>query len=359
MKKLFLGLAMIVGLAAILTNGTEAADTSNNARSTFMQEQLNLTHVWDKTFPQSDKVTHSKITFHNRYGITLAADMYVPKNVKGKLPAIAVSGPFGAVKEQSSGLYAQAMAERGFVTIAFDPSFTGESGGSPRYVASPDINTEDFQAAVDFLSVQDNVDAEKIGIIGICGWGGMALNAAAVDTRIKATVASTMYDMSRVTANGYFDAEDSEGARYEKRKALNAQRIEDYRNGTYARAGGIPDPLPDDAPDFVKDYHAYYKTNRGYHKRSLNSNDGWNITSSLPFLNMPLLQYSNEIRSAVLIVHGEKAHSCYFGKDAFEKLTGDNKELLLIPNARHTDLYDQLDVIPFDNLTAFFTKYLR
>ena len=321
-------------------------------------EQLNLTQEWDKTFSKSEKVDHCKVTFHNRYGITLAADMYVPKNAAGKLPAIAVSGPFGAVKEQSSGLYAQAMAERGFLTIAFDPSFTGESGGSPRYVASPDINTEDFSAAVDFLSVQDNVDPEKIGIIGICGWGGMALNAAANDTRIKATVASTMYDMTRVNAKGYFDAEDSEEARYEKRKALNAQRTEDYKSGTYARAGGVVDPLPEDAPFFVKDYYDYYKTSRGYHARSLNSNQGWNVTSALPFLNMPLLQYSHEMRSAVLLIHGEKAHSCYFSRDAFEKLTGDNKELLIIPGAVHTDLYDRLDVIPFDKMEAFFRQYM-
>lgn len=321
-------------------------------------EQLNLTQEWDKVFPQSNKVDHCKVTFHNRYGITLAADMYVPKNAAGKLPAIAVSGPFGAVKEQSSGLYAQAMAERGFLTITFDPSFTGESGGSPRYVASPDINTEDFSAAVDFLSVQDNVDPEKIGIIGICGWGGMALNAAANDTRIKATVASTMYDMTRVNAKGYFDAEDSEEARYEKRKALNAQRTEDYKSGTYARAGGVVDPLPEDAPFFVKDYYDYYKTSRGYHARSLNSNQGWNVTSSLSFMNMPILQYSHEIRSAVLLIHGEKAHSCYFSRDAFEKLTGDNKELLIIPGAVHTDLYDRLDVIPFDKMEAFFRQYM-
>jgi fermentation-respiration switch protein FrsA (DUF1100 family) len=321
-----------------------------------MEEKLNLTEEWDKTFPKSDKVNHRKITFHNRYGITLAADLYEPKNKTGKLPAIAVSGPFGAVKEQSSGLYAQTMAERGFLTIAFDPSFTGESGGTPRYVASPDINTEDFQAAVDFLSVQDNVDPEKIGIIGICGWGGMALNAAAIDTRIKATVTSTMYDMTRVNANGYFDAEDSEEARYEKRKALNAQRTIDYENGTYQRAGGVVDPLPDDAPFFVKDYYDYYKTDRAYHKRSLNSNDGWNTTSALSFLNMPILQYSNEIRSAVLMIHGEKAHSCYFSKDAFQKLTGDNKELMIIPNAVHTDLYDQTDIIPFDKIEQFFKE---
>lgn len=324
-----------------------------------MKENLILTEEWDKTFPKSDKVNHSKVTFYNRYGITLAADMYEPKNAEGKLPAIAVSGPFGAVKEQAAGLYAKTMAERGFLTIAFDPSFTGESGGNPRYVASPDINTEDFQAAVDFLSVQDNVDPEKIGIIGICGWGGMALNAAAIDTRIKATVASTMYDMTRVNAKGYFDAEDSEEARYEKRRTLNAQRTEDYKNGTYALAGGVADEVPEDAPFFVKDYHDYYKTKRGYHARSLNSNGGWNITSSLSFLNMPILQYADEIRSAVLLIHGEKAHSCYFSRDAYSMLKGDNKELMIIPGAVHTDLYDKTDVIPFDKMTEFFNKYLE
>lgn len=322
-------------------------------------EQLNLTTDWDKVFPKSDKVDHSKVTFHNRYGITLAADLYIPKGATGRLPAIAVCGPFGAVKEQSSGLYAQTMAESGFLTLAFDPSFTGESGGQPRYVASPDINTEDFCAAVDFLSVQDNVDPERIGIIGICGWGGMAINAAAMDTRIKATVASTMYDMTRVNANGYFDSENTAEARYEKKKAMNAQRTEDYRNGSYALAGGVVDPLPEDAPQFVKDYYAYYKTPRGYHPRSLNSNGGWNITSSLSFMNMPLLQYSQEIRSAVLLVHGEKAHSCYFSRDAFQKLTGDNKELLIIPGASHVDLYDRMDVIPFEKLKRFFEEYLR
>ena len=322
-------------------------------------EQLNLTTDWDKVFPRSDKVGHSKVTFHNRYGITLAADLYIPKGATGRLPAIAVCGPFGAVKEQSSGLYAQTMAEFGFLTLAFDPSFTGESGGQPRYVASPDINTEDFCAAVDFLSVQDNVDPERIGIIGICGWGGMAINAAAMDTRIKATVASTMYDMTRVSANGYFDSENTAEARYEKKKAMNAQRTEDYRSGSYALAGGVVDPLPEDAPQFVKDYYAYYKTPRGYHPRSLNSNGGWNITSSLSFMNMPLLQYSQEIRSAVLLVHGEKAHSCYFSRDAFQKLTGDNKELLIIPGASHVDLYDRMDVIPFEKLKRFFEEYLR
>ena len=302
-----------------------------------MEQTLHLTEQWDKTFPKSDKVNHKKITFHNRYGITLAADIYEPKNKKGKLPAIAVSGPFGAVKEQSAGIYAQTMAERGFFSMAFDPSFTGESGGTPRYVASPDINTEDFQAAVDFLSLQPNVDPEKIGIIGICGWGGMALNAAAIDTRIKATVTSTMYDMTRVNAKGYFDEEDSPQARHEKRKALNAQRIADYQNGSYALAGGVAESIPEDAPFFVKDYYDYYKTDRGYHKRSLNSNGGWNVTSALSFLNMPILQYAQEIESAVLLIHGQKAHSCYFSQDAYAMLKGDNKELMLIADAVHTD----------------------
>lgn len=321
-------------------------------------ENLKMTNDWDKVFPKSDKVNHSKITFHNRYGITLAADMYVPKNAAGRLPAIAVCGPFGAVKEQSSGLYAQTMAEYGFLTLAFDPSFTGESGGMPRYVASPDINTEDFCAAVDFLSVQKNVDPDRIGIIGICGWGGMAINAAALDTRIKATVASTMYDMTRVNANGYFDSENTEAARYEKKKTMNAQRTQDYKNETYALAGGVVDPLPEDAPQFVKDYYAYYKTPRGYHPRSLNSNNGWNVTSSLSFMNMPILQYSHEIRSAVLLVHGEKAHSRYFSETAYQKLTGDNKELMLIPGASHVDLYDNMDMIPFEKLRSFFAEYL-
>lgn len=319
---------------------------------------LHLTTEWDKTFPKSENVNHRKVTFVNRYGITLAADLYEPKDKKGKLPAIAVSGPFGAVKEQSSGLYAQAMAERGFLTIAFDPSYTGESGGEPRYMASPDINTEDFMAAVDFLSVQENVDSEKIGIIGICGWGGMALNAAALDTRIKATVTSTMYDMSRVNAKGYFDSEDTPDARYEKKKALNAQRITDYKNGSYELGGGVVDPLPEDAPFFVKDYHDYYKTPRGYHSRSLNSNGGWNKIGCMSFLNQPILAYSDEIRSAVLMIHGEKAHSCYFSRDAFAKLQGDNKELLIIPNAVHTDLYDRMDVIPFEKMKEFFDKNL-
>lgn len=323
-----------------------------------MQEQkLVLTDVWDKTFPQSNKVSHRKVTFHNRYGVTLAADMYTPKNVDGRLPAIAVAGPFGAVKEQASGLYAQILAERGFITVAFDPSYTGESGGYPRNVASPDINTEDFCAAVDFLSVQQNVNPDRIGILGICGWGGMALNAAAVDTRIKATVTSTMYDMSRVTANGYFDSMDADG-RFALKQKLNAQRTADYADGSYALAGGVSDSIPDDAPFFVKDYFAYYKTPRGYHSRSLNSNGGWNVTSALSFLNMPILCYSDEIRSAVLVIHGEKAHSCYFSKDAFAKLKGDNKKLMIIPNAVHTDLYDNVKVIPFDDIEAFFAKYL-
>ena len=325
------------------------------------KEELKMVTVWDKTFPKSEKVNHKKITFMNRYGITLVADMYIPKNTEGKLPAIAVSGPFGAVKEQCSGLYAQTMAERGFLTIAFDPSFTGESGGLPRYMASPDINTEDFMAAVDFLSVQDNVDDDKIGIIGICGWGGMAINAAALDTRIKATVASTMYDMTRVNANGYFDSEDSEEARFTKKQAMNALRTEEYKKGGYSRAGGcVPLPVPNDAPFFVKDYSEYYK-GRCYHERSLNSNEGWNSIGCQSFMNQPILKYSNEIRSAVLIMHGEKAHSYYFGKDAYEAMIKNskyvaNKELLTIPDAVHTDLYDNLDVIPFDKMQKFFEE---
>ena len=325
---------------------------------------LVLTRDWDKTFAKSDKVEHSKVTFINRYGITLAADMYVPKDAAGRLPAIAVSGPFGAVKEQCSGLYAQTMAERGFLTIAFDPSFTGESGGAPRYMASPDINTEDFQAAVDFLSNCDRVDPERIGIIGICGWGGMALNVAALDTRIKATVASTMYDMTRVNANGYFDSEDSEEQRYAKKKALNDLRSAEYAKGEYSRAGGCVElPVPDDMPFFVKDYSEYYK-GRAYHARSLNSNEGWNSVGCLSFMNQPILKYSDEIRSAVLVIHGEKAHSCYFGKDAYANMLKDskytdNKELLLIPDAVHTDLYDNTDVIPFDKMEEFFNAYLK
>lgn len=331
-----------------------------------IKEKLTLTQDWDKTFKKSEKVDHCKLAFVNRYGITLAADMYLPKNAEGKLPAIAVCGPFGAVKEQCSGLYAQTMAERGFLTIAFDPSFTGESGGNVRYMASPDINTEDFMAAVDFLSLHDRVDAERIGIIGICGWGGMALNTAALDTRIKATVSSTMYDMTRVNANGYFDSENTEEARYEKKKALCAQRLEDLKAGEYKLGGGVVDPLPEEAPFFVKDYYDYYKTSRGYHARSLNSNGGWNVIGCESFMNQPILKYINEIRSAVLIMHGEKAHSCYFSKDAYSAMTkdskyADNKELLIIPDAVHTDLYDGGDkeYIPFDKLEAFFREYLK
>ncbi len=330
------------------------------------KEELKLTKEWDKTFPKSDKVDHDKISFGNRYGITLAADRYVPKNAQGRLPAIAVCGPFGAVKEQCAGLYAQTMAERGFLTIAFDPSFTGESGGNVRYMASPDINTEDFMAAVDALSLDERVDPDRIGIIGICGWGGMALNAAALDTRIKATVASTMYDMARVNVNGYFDSEDSEEARYQKRKAMCEQRLADLRAGEYKLGGGVVDPLPEDAPFFVKDYYDYYKTGRGYHERSLNSNGGWNVIGCESFLNQPILSYADEIRSAVLLVHGEKAHSCYFSKDAYAAMTKDsqyteNKELLIIPGAVHTDLYDGggKDAIPFDKLEDFFTEYLK
>lgn len=362
MKKLFFTLCVLS--LALGTSGTLYADDSPanvktiNHNTQIMEKELNLTQEWDKVFPKSDRVDHGKIVFHNRYGITLAADLYKPKQAEGRLAAIAVCGPFGAVKEQSSGLYAQILAERGFLAIAFDPSFTGESGGEPRNVASPDINTEDFCAAVDYLCSREDVDPERIGIIGICGWGGFALNAAAIDTRIKATVTSTMYDMSRVTANGYFDAMDSD-ARYELRKQLNAQRTEDYVNGSYALAGGVVDPLPEDAPQFVKDYHAYYKTSRGYHKRSLNSNGGWNKTSALSFINMPILSYSSEIRSAVLMLHGEKAHSRYFSEDAFKKLQGDNKELVIIPGASHVDLYDNLKLIPFDKIEQFMRTYLK
>lgn len=329
-----------------------------------MQKAHIVTQEWDKTFPKSEKVEHQKVTFHNRYGIELVGDLYTPKSAQGRLPAIAVCGPFGAVKEQASGLYAQMMAEQGFLTLAFDPSFTGESGGDIRYMASPDINTEDFQAAVDYLSTLETVDADRIGIIGICGWGGLALNTAALDTRVKATVTSTMYDMARINANGYFDSEDSADARYAKRVALNAQRTRDYRNGTYALGGGVVDPLPEDAPFFVKDYYDYYKTPRGYHARSLNSNGGWNVIGCMSFMNQPILRYSNEIRSAVLMIHGEKAHSCYFTKDAYAHMMEgnaytDNKKLLIIPGAVHTDLYDRTDVIPFDKITEFFRKELH
>ena len=330
------------------------------------KEELALETDWDKTFAKSDQVDHSKVTFVNRYGITLAADMYAPKGAQGRLPAIAVSGPFGAVKEQCSGLYAQTLAERGFLTIAFDPSFTGESGGNVRYMASPDINTEDFMAAVDFLSLNEKADPDRIGILGICGWGGMALNTAALDTRIKATVASTMYDMTRVNAKGYFDSEDSEEARYQKKAAMCAQRLEDLKAGEYKPGGGVIDPLPDDAPFFVKDYYDYYKTDRGYHERSLNSNNGWNVIGCESFVNQPILQYSSEIRSAVLIIHGEKAHSCYFSRDAYAAMTegsayADNKELMIIPDAVHTDLYDGggKDAIPFDKIQSFYEEYLK
>lgn len=348
---------MAVCMAAVACSMISATALADSVKgSPMVKEKLTLVQEWDKVFPQSDKVTHSKVTFTNRFGVTLAADMYVPKNAKGKLAAIAVSGPFGAVKEQASGLYAQTLAERGFLTIAFDPSFTGESGGAPRYVASPDINTEDFSAAVDFLSTQEAVDANRIGILGICGWGGMALNAAAMDTRIKATVASTMYDMSRVNANGYFDSM-SEEDRYKLKEQLNSQRTKDYQMGSYELAGGLPDAVAADAPQFVKDYFAYYKTERGYHKRSLNSNGGWNKTSALSFINMPLLSYIGEIRNAVLVIHGEKAHSRYFSEDAFKKLKGDNKELMIIPGANHTDLYDKK--VPFDKIENFFKTYLK
>ncbi len=342
-------------VAAALFLWVGCTNQTTNRKTDDSMETGKLIREWDKTFPQSNRVNHSKVTFKNRYGITLAADLYVPEDAAGKWPAIAVSGPFGAVKEQASGLYAQTMAERGFLTLAFDPSFTGESGGEPRYVASPDINTEDFSAAIDYLIMRDDVDPERIGIIGICGWGGFALNAAAIDTRIKASVASTMYDISRCTANGYFDAMDAD-ARYELRRQLNAQRTEDARNGSYALAGGVVDPLPEDAPQFVKDYYDYYKTPRGYHARSLNSNGGWNKTSSLAFINAPILAYSDEIRSTVLLVHGEKAHSRYFSEDALKKLKGDNKELMIIPGANHTDLYDRVGVIPFDKMESFFRK---
>lgn len=333
----------------------EGVDYANMTDTTIHAESIVLTEEWDKVFPLSDEVNHRKVTFVNHFGNTLAADLYEPKNYEGKLPAIAVCGPFGAVKEQSSGLYAQEMAKRGFLAIAFDPSFTGESGGYPRYFNSPDINVEDYQAAIDFLSVQDNVDPEQIGMIGICGWGGMALQTAALDTRVKATAAMTMYDMSRNTALGYFDANDEE-TRYENRVAYNSQRTEDYRNGTYTLGGGLPEEAPEEAPQYVKDYVAYYKTERGYHPRSVNSNNGWAATASGSLMNMKLFEYAPEIRSAVLLVHGENAHSLMYSQDAYELLQGDNKELLIIPEANHTDLYDQMDKIPFDKLENFFEE---
>jgi len=371
MKWLVLALAGLTLAGSVMT--VDAADVSSRTENGSPvrrisstpwegEESLPFTDSWDKTFPKSDKVDHEKVTFHNRYGITLAADLYMPKNRNGKMAALAVAGPFGAVKEQASGLYAQKLAEMGFLTIAFDPSFIGESGGRARNVASPDINTEDFSAAVDYLSNRSDVNPDKIGIVGICGFGGMAINAAAMDTRIKATVTSTMYDMSRVIANGYFDYEKDgdtlKKERMDRRKALNQQRTEDYKNGSYKRDGGVVDPLPADAPQFVKDYYDYYKTKRGYHPRSLNSNAGWNVTSALSFTNMPLLAYADEIESPVLIIHGEKAHSRYFSEDAFKKLKGNNKELLIIPGANHTDLYDNMNKIPFDKIAAFFHKYL-
>jgi len=356
MKTIVLSVALATG--ALAANAQNMNNPNTNT-SLAPIEQTVLTPEWDKVFPKSDKVDHRKVTFVNRYGITLAADMYTPKCADGPLAAIAVSGPFGAVKEQSSGLYAQQLAERGFLTIAFDPSYTGESGGMPRRVASPDINTEDFSAAVDFLSVQPNVDAERIGILGICGWGGIAIEAAINDPRIKATVASTMYDMTRVTANGYFDADNSAEKRNANRAALAKQRTEEYRNGNYQRAGGVVDPLPDDAPQFVKDYHAYYKTPRGFHPRSGNSTDGWNVTSALPFMNFKFFEYADELLSAVMIVHGDAAHSYYFGKDAFAKLKGDNKRMLTVKGASHCDLYDRTDIIPFDEIAAFYNEYIK
>lgn len=362
MNKYFLTM-MLAATISVSAYAKEPTTMSNNENK-IVTENLELTTEWDKTFPKSDKVNHSKVVFPNRYGITLAADLYVPKNAMGKLPAIAVCGPFGAVKEQCAGIYAQTMAERGFITLAFDPSFTGESGGTPRYMTSPDINTEDFSAAVDFLATNPDVDPEKIGIIGICGWGGLAINAAASDPRIKATLASTMYDMSRVNANGYFDADDSVEARNALRDRLAAQRTEDYRNGTPKLGGGVPDVLPEDAPKFLRDYYDYYKTQRGYHPRSLNSNGGRNATSPIPWINFPLMSRAGEIDNAVIILHGEKAHSFYFGSDAYKKLTvtpgkDNNKLFMVIPGASHTDLYDRMDIIPFDDIEKFFNEYLK
>lgn len=355
-KKLAAGI--FLGLTVLAGNALAAANNSPDTIILKDGKDMKLEQGWDKTFPKSDKVDHRKVTFQNRYGITLAGDLYIPKGTEGRLAAIAVSGPFGAVKEQASGRYAQVMAERGFLTLAFDASYTGESGGEPRNVASPDINTEDFSAAVDFLATLDSVDANRIGIIGICGFGGMGLNAAAMDTRIKATVASTMYDMSRVNANGYFDAMNAD-ARHEARKQLNEQRTRDAQSGSIAPSqAGLPASLKGDEPQFVKDYFDYYKTTRGFHPRSINSNGAWNATSSLSFMTMPILAYAGEIRNAVLLIHGEKAHSRYFSEDAFKKLTGDNKELFIVPGASHTDLYDRMDIIPFDKMESFFKANL-
>ncbi len=350
MRRLILTAVALLGAA-----GISAAD-SIQGKETEMNSIANDTRI----FKIDPAVRAQDIRFRNRFGIELAGHLYLPKGFDPakKYAAIAVSGPFGAVKEQSSGLYAQELARRGFVTLAFDPSFTGESSGEPRFVASPDLNTEDFSAAVDCLSLLPYVDAERVGILGICGWGGFALNAAANDPRIKGTAAVTMYDMSRVSANGYFDSMNADG-RYELRRQLCAQRLQDAKSGKYETAGGVPDVLPADAPQFVRDYFAYYKTPCGYHARSLNSNQGWNKTSTLAFLNAPLLTYSSEIRSACLLIHGEKAHSRYFSEDAFKKLTGDNKELLIVPGASHVDLYDNFEKIPFDKLEQFYTRYLK
>lgn len=356
MKKIIFQISFFI--IGIFISTSQTMNNKNTDTAIAPCELLELTQEWDKVFPKSNDVEHSKVTFVNRYGITIAADMYKPEKVAGKLPAVAVCGPFGAVKEQCSGLYAQQLARRGFIAIAFDPSFTGESGGMPRRVASPDINVEDFSASVDFLSVWPDVDPERIGILGICGWGGIAIQAAVNDPRIKATVASTMYDMTRVTANGYYDSDNSKEKRNASRVALAAQRTEDYRNGHYRRAGGVVDPLPDDVPQFVKDYHAYYKTPRGYHVRSGNSTDGWNATSAMPFMNFRFYEYAGELENAVLIVHGENAHSRYFGEDTFRLLRGDNKELLIVPDANHCDLYDNLDKIPIDRIAAFFNTWM-
>lgn len=356
-KKNYVMKINVVSIFIVLLALTSCVNNSTSKRNKNM-DTLNLTQKWDKTFPKSDKVEHTKVTFHNRYGIALAADLYKPQNAQGRLAAIAVSGPYGAVKEQVSGRYAQTLAEYGFLTIAFDPSYYGESGGTPRNLTSPEISTEDFSAAVDYLSVRKDVDAQRIGILGICGWGGFALNAAANDPRIKATVTSTMYDMSRVNANGYFDKMTVDD-RYELRKKLSEQRTEDYLAGNYERDGGVVNPVPEDAPLFVKQYHDYYKTERGYHRCSPNSNDGINKTATLAFINMPILSYIEEIRSAVLLVHGEQAHSRYFSEDAFKRLKGENKEILIIPGANHTDLYDNENVIPFNKINNFFVKYLN